>query len=203
METGSAVLAALSVAAAYLLGAVPFGWLLGRLRGGLDVRRVGSGNIGATNVARSIGTWAGIATLALDVGKGAAAAWGAGRLTGQPAVAMAAGLAAIAGHVYPVYLRFRGGKGVATGLGVFLVLAPVETLGAGAFFLAGAATTRRVSVGSIAAAVSLPVVLLFRHAAPALVLTGLASSILIILRHAENIRRLFAGSEPKMGAGRR
>ncbi len=195
--------AALAVAGGYLLGAVPFGWLLGRLGRGLDVRRVGSGNIGATNVGRSVGAWAGILTLALDVGKGAAAAWGAGWLSGLPAVAMAAGLAAVAGHIFPVYLGFKGGKGVATGLGVFLVLAPLETLGAGVFFLAAAATTRRVSVGSIAAAISLPVILLVRQASPALLLTALASSLLIVIRHSENIRRLFAGTEPRMGEGKR
>ena len=189
-----------AVAGAYLLGAVPFGWLLGRLAGGMDVRRVGSGNIGATNVARSLGPWAGILTLALDVGKGAAAVWGAGRLAGSPGVAMAAGLAAVAGHVFPVYLGFRGGKGVATGLGAFLVLDPIAAAGAALVFLAAVAVSRRVSAGSILAAASLPVILLFREAPPGLVLTGLAASLLIILRHAENIRRLFQGTEPKLGA---
>jgi len=203
MAAASPGFAVLAVVAAYLVGAIPFGWLLGRLAGGLDVRRVGSGNIGATNVARSLGPWAGVLTLALDVGKGAAAVWGAGRLTGQPGVAMAAGLAAVAGHVFPVYLRFKGGKGVATGLGAFLVLAPGATLGAGALFLAAVAATRRVSAGSILAAASLPVILLLFQAAPALVLAGLASSLLIVFRHAENIRRLFSGTEPKMGAGKR
>ncbi len=203
MAMESPVFAALAVAGGYLLGAVPFGWLLGRLGRGLDVRRVGSGNIGATNVGRSVGAWAGILTLVLDVGKGAAAAWGAGWLSGQPAVAMAAGLAAVAGHIFPVYLGFKGGKGVATGLGVFLVLAPPETLGAGVLFLAAAAATRRVSVGSIAATISLPVILLVRQASPALLLTALASSLLIVIRHSENIRRLFAGTEPRMGEGKR
>lgn len=191
---------AAAVAGAYLLGAVPFGWLLARLAGGVDVRRVGSGNIGATNVARSLGPWAGILTLALDVGKGAAAVWGAGRLAGSPGVAMAAGLAAVAGHVFPVYLGFRGGKGVATGLGAFLVLDPRAAMGAALFFLAAVAVSRRISAGSILAAASLPAILLFRHAPLALVLAGLASSLLIILRHAENIRRLFQGTEPKLGA---
>ena len=194
------MLAAAAVTGAYLLGAVPFGWLLGRLAGGMDVRRVGSGNIGATNVARSLGPWAGILTLALDVGKGAAAVWGAGRLAGSPGVAMAAGLAAVAGHIFPVYLGFRGGKGVATGLGAFLVLDPIAAAGAALVFLAAVAVSRRVSAGSIVAAASLPVVLLLRHAPQALVLAGMASSLLIILRHAENIRRLFQGTEPKLGA---
>ncbi len=203
MATASPGLAALALAAAYLAGAIPFGWLLGRLAGGLDVRRMGSGNIGATNVARSLGPWAGILTLALDVGKGAAAVWGAGKITGQPGVAVAAGLAAVAGHVFPVYLGFKGGKGVATGLGAFLVLAPGATLGAGALFVAAAAATRRVSVGSILAAASLPVILLLFREAPGLVLAGLASSLLILFRHSENIRRILSGTEPRIGEGKR
>ena len=195
--------AGLVVAAGYLIGAVPFGWLLGRLAGGMDVRRVGSGNIGATNVGRSLGPWAGILTLALDVGKGALVVWGASRLTGQPGVAMAAGLAAVAGHVFPVYLGFKGGKGVATGLGVFLMLDPRATIGAGLIFLVALALSRRVSVGSILAAASLPVILFVRQGAPGLVLAGLASSFLILYRHADNIRRLRSGTEPKLGEGKR
>ena len=203
MATAFPGFATLAVVAAYLVGAIPFGWLLGRLAGGLDVRRMGSGNIGATNVARSLGPWAGILTLALDVGKGAAAVWGAGKITGQPGVAVAAGLAAVAGHVFPVYLGFKGGKGVATGLGAFLVLAPGATLGAGALFVAAAAATRRVSVGSILAAASLPVILLLFREAPGLVLAGLASSLLILFRHSENIRRILSGTEPRIGEGKR
>lgn len=200
MDMGSALLPAIVVVAAYLLGAIPFGLLLGRIAGGMDVRSVGSGNIGATNVARSLGPWAGFLTLALDVGKGAAAVWGASRLTGQPGTAMAAGLAAVAGHVFPIYLGFRGGKGVATGLGAFLVLEPRATLMAGAIFLAAVAVSRRISPGSILAAASLPVLLYFRHAAPPLILAGLVSSLLILYRHGSNIRRLLSGTEPKLGA---
>ncbi len=203
MGSVSPLAAVTAVAAAYLVGAIPFGLILGRLAGGLDVRRTGSGNIGATNVARSLGPWAGILTLALDVGKGAGAAWGAGRVTGQPAVAVAAGLAAVAGHVFPVYLGFRGGKGVATGLGAFLVLEPVATLLAGAVFLAAAALSRRVSPGSILAALSLPPILFIRGADSGLILAGLAASALIIYRHAGNIRRLLSGTEPKWGEGKR
>jgi len=202
-ELGSAALPAIIVVAAYLLGAIPFGLLLGRIAAGLDVRSVGSGNIGATNVARSLGPWAGILTLALDVGKGAGAVWAASRITGQPATAMAAGLAAVAGHVFPIYLGFRGGKGVATGLGAFLVLEPRATLMAGAIFLAAVALSRRISPGSILAAASLPVLLYFRHAAPLLILSGLASSFLILYRHGSNMRRLVAGTEPKLGEGKR
>jgi glycerol-3-phosphate acyltransferase PlsY len=202
-ELGSSTFPVLVVGAAYLLGAIPFGLLLGRIAGGLDVRRVGSGNIGATNVARSLGPWAGILTLALDVGKGAAAVWAAWRLTGQPGTAMAAGLAAVAGHVFPVYLGFHGGKGVATGLGAFLVLEPRATLMAGVIFLAAVAASRRISPGSILAAASLPFLLYFRRAAPPLILSGFAASLLILYRHGSNMRRLLAGTEPKLGEGRR
>jgi glycerol-3-phosphate acyltransferase PlsY len=195
-------LSILTVLGAYLIGAIPFGWILGRWAGGMDVRNVGSGNIGATNVARTLGAWAGVLTLGLDVGKGAGAVWGAGFLTGQSEVAMAAGLAAIVGHVYPVYLGFRGGKGVATGLGAFLVLEPMATLWAAVVFLGAVAVSRRISPGSILAAASLPAILYFRGAAPALTFSGLLSSTLIILRHGENIRRIVAGTEPKLGAGR-
>jgi acyl phosphate:glycerol-3-phosphate acyltransferase len=195
-------LPALVIVAGYLVGGVPFGLILGRWAGGLDVRSVGSGNIGATNVARSLGAWAGVVTLALDVGKGAAVAWGAWRLTQQPKVAMAAGLAAIAGHVFPIYLGFRGGKGVATGLGVFLVLDPVATVGAGAVFLAAVAVSRRISVGSILSAASLPACLALRGAEPALLLAGVLAAALIVYRHEGNIRRLLSGTEPRMGAGR-
>jgi len=187
---------------AYLLGAIPFGWILGRTRGDLDLRSVGSGNIGATNVARSVGAWAGVLTLGLDVGKGVAAVWGAGRLLGQPGAAIVAGMAAIAGHVFPVYLAFKGGKGVATGLGVFLVLEPVATFCSGGVFLVAVMLTRRVSAGSILAAACLPLFLLLRGTALELTLAGLLSSSLIIYRHSDNIRRLLAGTEPKLGTGR-
>jgi glycerol-3-phosphate acyltransferase PlsY len=192
----------LTVLGAYLLGAVPFGWIVGRIAGGMDVRRLGSGNIGATNVARSLGAWAGVMTLGLDVGKGAGAVWAAGALTGQPETAVAAGLAAIAGHVFPVYLGFRGGKGVATGLGAFLVLEPVATLWAAGIFLGTVAISRRVSPGSILAAASLPAILYLRGASASLTLAGLLSSVLIIIRHGENLRRIAAGTEPRLGGGR-
>jgi glycerol-3-phosphate acyltransferase PlsY len=191
------------LAAAYLLGGIPFGLILGRWVGGTDVRAQGSGNIGATNVARSLGWGAGALTLVLDAGKGAAAVALGRALLGPGGGPAWTGLAAIAGHVFPVYLRFRGGKGVATGWGVFLVLAPAAALLAAAIFGAVVVLVRRVSPGSIVAAASLPLMLAISGAAPALVKSSLASSALIIIRHRENIRNLLSGTEPRLGAGPR
>jgi glycerol-3-phosphate acyltransferase PlsY len=188
------------VLAAYLLGAIPFGWILGKTAGGRDVRREGSGNIGATNVARSLGWGAGILTLMLDVGKGAVAVWAASRVTGQEAFALAAAIAVVAGHVFPVYLGFKGGKGVATGLGAFLVLDPAAAALAGVVFAGTVWASRRVSAGSIAAAGALPVILLGLGRSPATWGTALFCSVVIIVRHRENIRRLRSGTEPKLGA---
>src|SRR5260370_19619173 len=120
----------LLLAAAYFLGSIPFGLVLAKLLAGSDIRKSGSGNIGATNVARVVGPSAGILTLVLDVAKGAAAVWLAGRFTEQSSAAMTvAGVAVLLGHCFPVWLKFKGGKGVATALGVFLMLAPLAALG--------------------------------------------------------------------------
>jgi len=192
-----------AVAAAYLLGSIPFGLVVGRLVRGVDVRREGSGNIGATNVARSLGVWAGILTLALDLGKGTAAVWLGRCISGSEVWPAATGLASLVGHIYPLYLRFRGGKGVATGCGVFLALTPVATLGAAAIFAVVVLATRRVSTGSILASASLPLILLEAKAAPILVTASLFSSALIVFRHSENIRRILSGTEPSLGKGKR
>lgn len=188
--------------AAYLLGSVPFGLLVARVLGGTDIRRTGSGNIGATNVGRSLGAGAGILTLLLDLSKGALAAWLGGKLAGVPEGACLAGLAAVLGHVFPIYLGLKGGKGVATGLGAFLVLDLSSVLAAAAIFLAGVAATRRVSVGSMLGALSLPVIICFRDAPPVLSATAWVCSLLILLRHRENLVRLVRGTEPKLGAGK-
>src|SRR5215475_4910310 len=126
----------LLIAAAYLLGSIPFGLILAKILGGKDVRKSGSGNIGATNVTRVAGPAAGILTLLLDAAKGAAAVWLTGRFSEQSAATiMLAGIAALVGHCFPVWLKFKGGKGVATALGVFLALAPLAALGGLLFFL--------------------------------------------------------------------
>ena len=192
-----------AVGIGYLLGAVPFGLILGQVTGGTDVRRVGSGNIGATNVARALGAGAGVAVLLLDAGKGAAAA-ALGRTLGKgESFALLAGLAAVIGHVFPIYLRFRGGKGVATGVGAFLVLQPVATLMAVAIFGGVVLAGRRVSLGSVVAAAALPAILLLRQAPAGAVAAGLVAASLIIYRHRENLRRILDGTEPRMGASRR
>lgn len=189
------------VGAAYLVGAVPFGLILGKLWGGTDVRERGSGNIGATNVARSLGPVAGVATLVLDVSKGAAATWAGGRFLGEPRGASLAALAAIVGHIFPIYLGFRGGKGVATGFGAFLLLDTPATLGAAVVFLVAVIATRRVSAGSVLGVSSLPLLLHVRGAQPAILVAGWLSCLLIVFRHRENLRRLLAGSEPRLGGG--
>ena len=190
------------VPCAYLLGAVPFGLLIGKLFGGRDVRQSGSGNIGATNVARTFGALAGLLTLTLDLSKGMLSAWAGASLRGSVSDACVAGFSAILGHMFPVYLGFRGGKGVATGLGVFLILDPRATSGAALVFAAATAITRRVSLGSILASLTLPLLLHLRGAPSSILLTAWATSLLILLRHRENLRRLLAGTEPRLGAGK-
>lgn len=188
--------------AAYLLGAVPFGLLIGRAFGGADIRRSGSGNIGATNVARSVGPAAGALTLLLDVSKGALSAWAGGALGGGTIGASLAGLGAVLGHIFPVYLKFRGGKGVATALGVFMILDPRATAIAALVFLGGLGATRRVSVGSLLGSISLPLILHYREAPPATLAAAWACCLLIVYRHRDNLTRLIQGTEPRLGANK-
>ena len=193
----------------YLLGSIPFGVILTRLFGAGDVRRVGSGNIGATNVARVAGPFAGVLTLAFDAAKGSAAVWLAQRVTNSSATwMMIAGLAALVGHCFPVWLGFRGGKGVATAAGIFLVLSPLAVLGSLIVFVLVVAFWRYISLGSIAAAAAMPLLIYFLwapgHAPPAAIILGtLASAILIIYKHDANIQRLVQGEEPKFSFGRK
>jgi glycerol-3-phosphate acyltransferase PlsY len=190
-------------AAAYLLGSMPFGLLLGRLFGAADVRKAGSGNIGATNVARVAGPLAGILTLLLDAAKGALAVLLAARLTSDSALwMMIAGLCALAGHCFPIWLGFRGGKGVATAAGVFLVLCPPALLGAVILFILVVLYWRFVSLASISAAAVMPLLIYFlwapHHAPPYVVTFGsLAAALLIVYKHDANIQRLVQGDETK------
>jgi glycerol-3-phosphate acyltransferase PlsY len=189
--------------AAYLLGSIPFGVIFARLFGNADVRKSGSGNIGATNVARVAGPLAGILTLVFDTAKGAAAVWLAARFTHESAAwMMLAGLAALAGHCFPVWLKFKGGKGVAAALGVFLALCPAAALASLFLFMIVVAIWRYVSLGSIAAAAAMPLLMYFlwapRHAPPLIITFGsLAAAVLIIYKHDGNIQRLVQGEEPK------
>ena len=194
--------------AAYLLGSIPFGLLFAWLFSGPDVRAAGSGNIGAANVARVVGKSAGILTLIFDAGKGSAAVWLAARYSEENAAwMMIAGIAALAGHCFPVWLKFRGGKGVATAAGVFLILSPLATLGAVLLFLAIVGSWRYVSLGSISAATAMPLLMYFLwapgHAPPLPVSFGtLLAAVLIVWNHRANIQRLVAGEEPRFGLGR-
>ena len=201
-------------ALAYLLGSIPFGYLLVRAFRGHDIRESGSGNIGATNVARSAPGLGGL-TLVLDAGKGALAVVAAvavmgyaerGVLSGftweaqtQPAAALAA-LCAVAGHVFPPWLKFRGGKGVATGAGAFFVLAPKTILAALAVFLLVVIAFRYVALGSVAAVASVPLLAYLTRSSdssPAALGAMCATAALVVARHHGNLRRLFAGSEPR------
>jgi acyl phosphate:glycerol-3-phosphate acyltransferase len=189
---------------AYLLGSVPFGLIVGTLFGGKDVRTVGSGNIGATNVSRVAGPFAGILTLLLDAAKGSAAIVLAARIAGDSATWMiVAGLCALVGHCYPVWLKFKGGKGVATAAGIFLMLSPWALSLALAVFILVVVFWRFVSLGSIAAAAAIPLLMYFLwapgHAPPAVVSLGsLAISLLVLYKHDANMQRLFEGTEAKL-----
>ena len=185
----------------YLLGSVPFGVLLTRALGLGDLRSIGSGNIGATNVLRTGNKGAALATLLLDGGKGAAAVLLARWLGGEGA-ALVAGGAAFLGHLYPVWLGFRGGKGVATFLGTVIALAWPLGLGLCAIWLLTAALSRISSLSALVAAVSAPVLAL-ATGQPGLAAVTLFMAALIFLRHHENIARLRAGTEPRIGGGKR
>ncbi len=200
----------LLVAGAYLLGAVPFGLILSRAVAGVDVREVGSGNIGATNVSRAAGKGIGVLTLVLDAAKGAIPVFlTVGVLLPEGAAdidfwAAAAGVAAFAGHVFPVWLRFRGGKGVATALGVFLVLSPWGALAAVVAFAAVVAATRYVSLGSLAGAAVCAAWTFAAHGARSPISwAGVVLAATIAVRHRSNLRRLARGEENRLGAARR
>jgi glycerol-3-phosphate acyltransferase PlsY len=185
-------------AGAYLLGAVPFGLLIGRALGH-DPRQHGSGNIGATNVARRSGWAAGTLTLALDAGKGVAAVWAAAAWCTNPAAPAGAAVAAVFGHAFPIYLRFKGGKGVATAAGAFALLSPWAALACGGVFLILLVASRTVSLGSVGAAVALPVFTVWLVPGAMRVEAAALCALVILLRHRENLQRLGAGAENRIG----
>ncbi|PYV57792.1 MAG: acyl-phosphate glycerol 3-phosphate acyltransferase [Acidobacteria bacterium] len=189
----------ITAAIGYFLGSVPFGYLLVRAFRGADVRTTGSGNIGATNVAR-MSPVLGVITLLLDAMKGFGAVWAASVLfPGQPMIPFVAGFAAVAGHIFPLWLRFKGGKGVATGLGSFLMLTPKGIVLALVVFLLVLAVFRLVALGSIVASASLPVsaFLLREGQRPTGIAMLSASALLIIVKHHQNIARMLRHIEPK------
>ena len=185
----------------YLLGSLPLGFLIARARSGVDLRRVGSGNVGATNVYRSAGRTLGLLVMLVDVLKGAGSVWLA-RLLFNGATehaAAIAGLGAVVGHIYPVWLRFVGGKGVAVACGVFAVLAPVATAVAALVFLAATSVTRYVSLGSVLATLTLPAVEWSRSGLEPVTAVAMAAAGLILFRHRGNLVRLARGTERRLG----
>lgn len=187
------------LASAYLLGSIPFSFLVAR-REGVDVRAVGSGNVGATNVMRNVGRAAGLLAFVLDFAKGSAATWLAQETVGGVVFPSLAAVVAVLGHMHPVWLGFRGGKGVATGAGAFLPIAPLATVGALIVFGIVAAATRYVSLGSIVGSASLSALAYLLGALPPVPLAAAFVAALIAWKHRENIRRLARGTERRMGA---
>jgi acyl phosphate:glycerol-3-phosphate acyltransferase len=188
--------------AGYLLGSIPFGYVLVKLSQGADVRKQGSGNIGATNVFRK-SRWAGILTLLLDGAKGYLAVVVSGWLGGDVAWAGVAAVAAIIGHVFTFWLGFKGGKGVATGCGAYLAISPAAVGTTLVLFVAVVVLTRFISLASILATAAFPLwALLYHEPAPA-ILWAVVGSALIVAKHHQNIRRLIAGTEHKFASGSR
>jgi len=200
---------ALALPAAYLLGSIPFAFLAVRALRGVDLRTVGSGNVGATNAGRVLGRRWATAIYVLDAAKGAGAVLFGRAISPEPALHAGCGLLAILGHVFPIWLGFRGGKGVATTTGVFAALVPLAFVISGGVWIAVAAATRFVSLASVALALALPIAVValapdeaFRSRLPVTALAATAGLFLIVA-HVPNIRRVLAGTEPKIGGGAR
>ena len=187
-----------AVTLGYFAGSIPFAFMLAR-RHGVDLRRSGSGNVGASNVLRTSGVPLAVAAMMLDAMKGGIAVLIAQRLTEGPATPVAAGLAAIIGHIYPVWLQFRGGKGVATAAGVFAVLTPLAlAISAGAFVLV-VFVTRYISVGSVTAALTLAAAAVIDDPPNAVAAGAIVAALVIVHRHRGNLARLAAGTERRIG----
>jgi glycerol-3-phosphate acyltransferase PlsY len=191
----------LTTLVAYLLGSIPFGYLIVRWQRGIDVRGTGSGSIGATNVMRNLGVMGFAATFILDAGKGLLAVLLASKMALQnPTWVAAAAFAAVLGHCFPVWLRFRGGKGVATGVGVFIAIAPLQVVLVLVIFAIVLAIWRYVSLASIIATAAFPVLVYLMKRPPIQVVLGAAGAALVIIaRHHANIARLLKGTESKVG----
>jgi len=186
------------IAAAYLIGSIPFALILSR-RWGADLRQVGSGNLGAANVMRASGVRAGLLVAALDMAKGAASVWIAARVSDGAELPAAAGVAAILGHIYPIWLRFRGGKGVATACGVFSLLTPLAVPPSLALFAITVWFTQYISLGSVLASVALPP-LAYALGSPApAVIAAAAAAAIIVFRHRSNVLRVWLGTERRVG----
>jgi glycerol-3-phosphate acyltransferase PlsY len=189
----------LAIIAAYLIGSVPFALLLSRRWSATDLRTFGSGNLGAANALRASGVRAGVLVAVLDAAKGAASVALAMRLSNAPVAPAAAGFAAIIGHVYPVWLKFKGGKGVATACGVFSVLTPIAVPPSLLVFLVAVWASKYISLGSILASVALPSIAYATGASAATLAVAIAAAALIIFRHRTNLSRLIGGTERRFG----
>src|SRR5262245_25226068 len=189
---------AVAVVFGYLLGSIPFALLLTRRRG-IELRDVGSGNPGAANVLRSVGVGSAVAVMLLDAAKGMVAVTAARAISDDVAVVTSAGIAAIVGHIYPVWCGFRGGKGVAASAGVFAVLAPLATAAAALVFVVTIAATRFISAGSIAGALALPVAAAAVNLPNPVVAGTLLAAVIVLVRHRDNVSRLMAGTERRIG----
>jgi glycerol-3-phosphate acyltransferase PlsY len=183
----------------YGVGSLPLGYLMTSRLTGIDLRRVGSGNVGATNVYRAAGLTLALVVVLVDLAKGASSVLLTARMTSGSATPVAAGLAAIIGHVYPIWLRFQGGKGVATACGVFLALAPLATAVAAGSFLLVVWITRYVSLGSVVATALLPALVWMTNEPIPVVAGAIVSALLVIERHRTNLVRLHAGTERRLG----
>ena len=183
----------------YLLGSIPSGWLAGRWLKDIDLRELGSGSTGATNVLRQVGKGPALVVFLIDVGKGAAAVLIARALGLGDWIQVLAGLTALAGHIWPVWLGFKGGKAVATGLGMFLGLAWPVGLASFGVFLAVFSLSRLVSLASVLAAITLPLLMAAGSGSKANLVVALVAMLLVLWRHRSNIQRLLNGTEPKLG----
>ncbi len=190
----------LAVACAYLIGSVPFALLAARRWGAADLRQFGSGNLGAANVLRASGVRAGVLVAILDVAKGAASVALAMRVSSGPVAPAAAGFAAIVGHIYPVWLKFKGGKGVATACGVFSILTPLAVPPSIAVFLVAVWATKYISLGSLLATIALPSIAYATGASAATLVAAWAAAGLIVFRHRSNVARIIGGTERRLGA---
>ena len=189
----------LLIIASYFIGAIPTGVILAKAFAGRDIRQEGSGNIGATNVTRVLGKKVGALTLVGDLLKGFLPVWAGAYITGSIVVACLMGLSAFLGHLFPVYLKFKGGKGVATALGVFLFLSPLVVLIEVVIFAAAVGIWKYVSLGSMLAAGTMPVLLYLLSFPTPVVILSIVFAILIIIKHGSNIQRLMNGTENKIG----
>lgn len=189
----------LAIIVAYLIGSVPFALLLARRWGAGDLGTFGSGNLGAANVLRAAGVRAGVIVAVLDVAKGAASVALAMRMSSEPVVPAAAGFAAVVGHIYPVWLKFKGGKGVATACGVFSVLTPLAVPPSFVVFLVAVWLSKYISLGSILATLALPSIAYATGSSAATLVAAWAAAALILFRHRGNVMRLVGGTERRFG----